>query len=322
MTEQAHILVVDDSPTSQTLLAELLEQQGFKVTCSPSGEDALRKLRENSINLVLTDIIMPGMSGLNLLKNIKETQPDIDVVIITSNASSYTAIKALRLGAYDFIVKPIDDEAILYNVVKRALEKQTLTWENRKLIADLSAKNNELEETLDMLKTVNRVCAVISSSLEIGEILRMLVESAVEQLRAKKGYLLLLDKSGKEFSMKICVGIDHNLAKKFRMNCDQGISGLVASENRSLRLGTDMPLAITAKMLEEDFSGELFTTPGILSVPLTIRDRVAGVVNISGRTDGTPFNDAEVQFMTTLAHHAAIALNNAGAFYKLKKNGH
>lgn len=311
--------MVDDSPTSQQILTKILQKGGYEVVCASSGEEALQQLKREEFSLVLTEVIMPGISGLNLLKMIKESTPDTAVVIVTSNASSFTAIKALRLGAYDFIIKPVDEETILFNIVERALEKQSLTQENRRLFNDLSQKNQELVHAVDMMKTVNKVCALLASTLDIADILKVLVDSAVEQLKAKKGYLLLLDKAGTQFTMKVWVGIEPRLAKNFTMPADKGISGLVAAKNRPLKIGTDIPHAITSKFLEEDVSGELFTTPGILSVPLQINGKVAGVVNISGRIDGKPFEDQEVEFMTTLANHAAIAVNNAGLFYKMKK---
>jgi CheY-like chemotaxis protein len=316
-----HILVVDDSPSMQQSLAKRLVNKGYRVTCSGSGEDAVKKLHSTEFDLVLSDIILPGMSGLNLLKIIKDRSPDTEVVIITGNASSFTAIKALRLGAYDYIVKPIDDDAILYNVIERTLEKQALTRVNRQLISDLSEQNRNLEETLSLMKIVNQVSALIASSLDISEILSLLVENAVDRLNAKKGYLVLLDRTGTRFSMKVCVGIDHGLAKNFTMRNDQGISGMVVTMGQPLKLESDIPLALTQRMLEEDESGELFTTPGILSVPLRLKDRVVGVVNISGRSSGKPFTEAETEFLSALANHAAIALNNAGSFYRLRRDG-
>lgn len=316
-----HILVVDDSPSFQKMICSLLVNKGYQVTCAASGEEAIKLFQAEEFHMVLTDIMLPGMSGLNMLKLAKEIKPEIDVVIVSSNASSFTAIKALRLGAYDYIVKPIDDEAILYNVVARTMEKQLLTIENRRLIGDLSEKNHALEETLQMMKTLNILCATIASTTDIGDILRKLVESAVAQLRAEKGYLLLLDKTGMKFSMKVCVGIDHTLAKCFSMQKEQGISGLVAASNKPLCIESDIPEALTLRLLEEDTSGDLFSTPGILSVPLLVRGRVVGVVNISGRTDGKMFTEAEVEFITTLASYAAIALDNAGTFYRLRKTG-
>ena len=318
---EIRILVVDDALSSRRSLAEILDKAGFTVDDAPSGEEALQTLHAIPYNIVVTDITLPGMSGLNLLKLAKECKPDIEVIIVTSNASSFTAIKALRLGAYDFVVKPVDDPAILVNIVERALERQSLTGENRRLIGDLRDKNRELNDALSLMKTANRLCTAISATLDAGEILKKLVEGAVEELEAKKGYLLLLDREGTSFSMKISVGVGRDLAKNFRLHRDQGLSGLIAANDKALRVGEEVPAALTHRMMEEDPNGELYTTPGILAVPLRVKDRVAGVLTISGRIDGRPFTDAKVEFLTTLANHAAIALDNAGAFYRLKKGG-
>lgn len=318
-TWTAHILVVDDSPSVQKMMSGLLSAKGYKVTCAGTGEDALRIFREEEIDLVITDIILPGMSGLNLLKLVKESNPEIDVVIVSGNASSFTAIKALRLGAYDYIVKPVDDEAILYNVVERTLEKQTLTRENRRLINDLSEKNRALQDALERMKIVNMICSLISSTLDIGDILRILVDKAVAQLQAKTGYLLLLDKTADHFSMKVSVGVDHALARTFSLKHDQGISGLVAMSKKPLHLGSTVPPALAQRIREEGSVGHLFSAPGIVSVPLQLNNRVVGVVTISGRTSNKPYTEAEVEFLSALANHAAIALGNAGQVYKLQK---
>ena len=318
MEQPAHILIVDDSANFPQHIANLLEQKGYRATVVPTGEEALKVFRSTEVNLVITEVLLPSMSGLNLLRLIKESQPETDVIIITGTASDVTVIKALRLGAFDYIVKPLDDEVLLYKVVEQSLDRQALARENRRLLNDLAEKNQALQEALTMMKTMNMSCALIASSLEIGEILRMLVESAVDQLKAQKGYLLLLDRTGETFSMKVCVGIDRDFAKTFQLHRDQGISGLVASSNRPLRLENDIPITLTQRVLEEDTAGNLFSAPGMLSVPLRIKERVVGVVNISGRTTGKTFTDADVEFLTTLASHAAIALDHAGEFYRLK----
>lgn len=313
------ILLVDDSPAVLKMLCDMLTKKGYHVTTCESGEEAIRNFIGGDYDLVLTDIMLPGMSGLNLLKLMKESKPYIDVIVISGNTSSFTTIKALRYGAYDYLVKPIDDEAILYNVVERTLEKKGLQQQNERLVADLSMKNRELQDTLELMKTANQICSLISSTLEIGDILRFLVEQSVEKLRAHKGYLLLLDKKGTNFSMKFSVGISHVTAKRFMLKNNQGISGLVVSKNKPLRLNMKQLPAFSQYMSEEDVNGDLFNTPGILSVPLRIKEKVVGVVNVCGRKDGKQFSDSEFEFLSILANHAAIALDTAGKVYMMKK---
>lgn len=315
-----HILVVDDSPSILKMLSELLVKKGYLVTACESGEEAIKRFLAQDFDLVLTDIMLPGMSGLNLLKLMKESKPGVDVIVISGNTSSFTTIKALRYGAYDYLVKPIDDETILYSAVGRNLEKKGLQKQNELLVADLSAKNKELQNTLDMMRTANSLCSMISSTLEIGDILRILVEKAVEQLSAHKGYLLLLDKKGENFCMKFSVGVNHVTARKFRLRKDQGISGLVASKNRPLRLDMEQLPKFIKYIKEEDVNGDLFNIPGSISFPLRVRDRVVGVVNICGCKDDKPFTDTQFEFIAILANHAATALDTAGQVYMMKKN--
>jgi len=318
-SDAPHILVVDDSPTILKAISDLLLKKGYRVTQCESAEDAIRIFLKEEFDLVFTDIILPGMSGLNLLKLMKESKPYIDVIVISSTSSSFTTIRALRFGAYDYLVKPIDDENILYNVVDRTLEKKGLQQRNERLVAELSLKNRKLQEALEMMKTTNRLFSLISSTLDVGDILRMLVEKAVEQLNAHKGYLLLLDKSGSHFLMKFTVGVSHESARKFRLPCDRGISGLVASSNKALRIDVEDVSKYSKYLEEEDLDGELFAIPGSISFPLRIKDKVAGVVNICGRKEGEVFSDTDCEFIATLANHAAIALNTAGQFHMMKR---
>ncbi len=301
------------------VLGDQLVKNGYLVTLCESAEEALEIFQETEFDLVLADIILPGMSGLNMLKLMKDSKPLIDVIVISSTSSSYTTIRALRLGAYDYLVKPIDDENILSNVVKRALEKKGLQQQNELLVADLSVKNRQLQEALDMMKTTNRLCSLLSSTTEVAGILRILVEKAVEQLDAKQGYLLLLDKSGSHFFMKISVGISRDTVKMFKLPCDRGISGLVASRNKPLRIDEKDSSKYARHITEEDLCGDLLTAQGCISFPLRIKDKVAGVVNICGKNGGNSFTDTECEFIALLANHAAIAINTAGQFHQKKK---
>lgn len=313
------ILLVDDSPTVLKMLHELLAKKSYDVTTCATGEEAIRSFIGGEYDLVLTDIMLPGMSGLNLLKLMKESKPYVDVIVISGNTSSFTTIKALRYGAYDYLVKPIDDETILYNVVERTLEKKRLQQQNERLVADLSIKNKALQDSVDLMKTANQICTLISSTLEIGDILSLLVEQSVEKLKASKGYLLLLDKKGTNFSMKFSIGISHVTARRFMLRTNQGISGLVASKNKPLRLDMKTLPAFSQYMSEEDVNGDLFNVPGILSVPLRVKEKVVGVVNVCGRKDGRQFSESEFEFLSIVANHAAIALDTAGKVYMMKK---
>lgn len=137
------VLVVDDELLARQLFADVLRDSGYVTHEAESGERALEIARKETIDVVLLDIMMPGMSGLEVLAKLGELAPDSPVIIATANPTSDTAIAALRLGAFDFIVKGFKNEAML-TTVARATARRRQAIRNRGLIRQLEAKIQEL----------------------------------------------------------------------------------------------------------------------------------------------------------------------------------
>ncbi|HUZ06902.1 MAG TPA: sigma-54 dependent transcriptional regulator, partial [Candidatus Paceibacterota bacterium] len=132
MNNSSAILLVDDDERLRTAAGKVLAAGGHRVISAASGCEALKKLKEANIALVVSDLRLPDLDGIALLKQARELRPEVEVVMITGHASIEKAVEAMRLGAYDFIEKPLDSAALLKTVAK-ALEKQRLTSENRQL---------------------------------------------------------------------------------------------------------------------------------------------------------------------------------------------
>jgi CheY-like chemotaxis protein len=137
------ILVVDDELLARQLFADVLREAGYIIHEAENGERALEIARQETIDVVLLDIMMPGMSGLEVLAQLGEFAPDSPVVIATANPTSDNAIAALRLGAFDFIVKGFKNEVML-TTVARAMDRRRLAIRNQGLIRQLEAKIQEL----------------------------------------------------------------------------------------------------------------------------------------------------------------------------------
>jgi DNA-binding NtrC family response regulator len=133
------ILVVDDDESLRRVTQVQLEQAGYLVTAAPDGPGAMAMLQESAQDLVLTDLKMPGMSGLDLLRKIRAEYPDTVVVMITAFGSVDTAVEAMKAGAYDYITKPVR-AAELELVVQRSLQHLGLLEENRMLRSSLDGK--------------------------------------------------------------------------------------------------------------------------------------------------------------------------------------
>jgi len=132
VTSRSRILVVDDELNIREALVTLLEKKLYQVRGAGTAEDALEELEEITADLILTDLKMPGMGGMEFLRRLKEKWPDIEVLVMTAFGSIETAVEAMRCGAYDYITKPIDRERLAV-VVEKALERHALACENKQL---------------------------------------------------------------------------------------------------------------------------------------------------------------------------------------------
>ncbi|HEY4222625.1 MAG TPA: response regulator, partial [Myxococcota bacterium] len=133
----ARILVVDDEPSHRDSLRRIFERAGHEVLAAEDGEHALAILRDQPVQIVLTDLVMPRMDGHALLRACKTVQPDADVILMTAYGTVENAVAAMREGAYDFITKPTKRGEVLA-CVDRILERQRLIGENKALKAELA----------------------------------------------------------------------------------------------------------------------------------------------------------------------------------------
>ena len=132
MTRNAHILVVEDEANIRSALVTMLEKLWHKVQGAGTAEEALALLEHTKADLVITDLRMPGLGGMEFLRRMKEKAPETEAIVMTAFGSIDTAVEAMRLGAYDYLTKPIDRDRF-HIVVEKALERRALAQENKQL---------------------------------------------------------------------------------------------------------------------------------------------------------------------------------------------
>lgn len=152
----AHILVVDDEGAIRYSISKTLQRVGYQVSAAASGEEALQMLEEQVYDVVLTDIRMPGLTGVELLSKIKEHAPEAIVILMTAYASLGTAVESLRLGAHDYLIKPVSSQDIRQSV-SRGLERATNLRRRRLLLEAIKKNVRELtDEDFDNLRNGNQ----------------------------------------------------------------------------------------------------------------------------------------------------------------------
>lgn len=132
MATELDILIVDDDERLSTAAGKILSAEGYTVGCTADAQQAMQLLTKRRAALILCDLRLSGVDGIALLKQIRAFQPETEVVMVTGHGSVEKAVEAMRLGAYDFVEKPLDSDQLL-KIVAKALEKQRLTSENREL---------------------------------------------------------------------------------------------------------------------------------------------------------------------------------------------
>jgi DNA-binding NtrC family response regulator len=168
------ILIVEDDPKVGESLRLLLKKRGYGILLAGNGKEALSLFRQEVVDLVITDLVMPKMDGIELLEAVKNLRPETEVIVISAQGTIEKAVQAMKLGAFDFIQKPINPRVICL-VVERALEKQTLILQNRDLRSRLEDKFHfkniigRSEKMVKVFELIHHIAPYDSSVLIIGE---------------------------------------------------------------------------------------------------------------------------------------------------------
>lgn len=139
-----NVLIIDDEPSLRHTLTRLIQSAGFQVTALADGQDALSTLEKLTFDLVFLDIHLPGVNGLDILRTIRKVSPQLPVILLTGNATLQSALEAIRLGATDYLLKPIDPEVLVART-RIILQEQALERRRREIEEQITALQAELQ---------------------------------------------------------------------------------------------------------------------------------------------------------------------------------
>ena len=148
----ATLLIIDDDEVVRASLAAYLEDSGFSVLQASNGQQGLQVFERDQPDLVICDLRMPQMGGLELIRQVTELAPQTPVIVVSGAGVMNDAVEALRLGAADYLIKPLEDLAVLEHSVRRALDRARLLVENQRYREKLETANRELEASLNLLQ--------------------------------------------------------------------------------------------------------------------------------------------------------------------------
>ncbi len=296
--EPCRVLVVDDEQVIREILADFLSMEGFSVRTAEDGASALEELSRTHYDLILSDLKMPKMGGLELLTQAKEKNPEVVVIIMTGFGTVESAINAMKQGAFDYVLKPFKVEDVILTV-RRGLEMQ-----------QLQAENIRLREAVSLY----RVSEAITASLSLDEVLDTVVTSILSELDADEALIMLRDEAGvlrervRERNSKLdshlpSVKLDAEALESFFQN------------ERTFR----MHGARTRDYIQLPPSG---VVQSLTVTSLRIRGTATGYLCAMSYTRNKRFNEGQRKLLSIVADRAAAAIDNANLYEGLKATFH
>jgi PAS domain S-box-containing protein len=286
------ILVVDDKAESQEFIAEyLLRPNGYVPLVAVTGRQGLEMALSEKPDLMILDLKMPELSGLEVLQALREKQADTPVILMTAYGSEEDIITAFRLGAKDYLGKPFRIEEML-----AAIERI------------LSEQRQEEEQTLlqrELQDRVKEISTLYGSNVE--RVLNRIVEAAVDVTGADEGYLLLIDRQTNELYLRAALNLGDRAATGFRLRTEDSIAGRVVRTGRP----------VMYNYLEDSQRFKVKTgylVKSLLNVPMRINDEVIGVLGVDNNHSSKTFSRTHLLLLTSLADYAAIAIENASLY--------
>lgn len=291
------VLVVDDEVELKNALVDALTAQSYEVRGFTSGEEALAALRLEDFDLLISDLMMPEMDGITLIKAALEIDPHLVGIIMTGQGTIQTAVDAMKAGTFDYVLKPFR-LASLMPILTRAINTRRLRMENL-----------HLRETV----AIYSLCQTIASTLDQQTVLSKLADAALQQSNADEVSILLPTEDGKELVVAAVRGEKRERLLGERVMLEEGISSWVARERA--------PVILNGEVQDERFVA-LWPRSDIrsaISIPMQVANKLVGIINLNMTNRLRPFTMGQMKALTILAGTAAAALESASLHSRVTK---
>jgi len=307
------ILIVDDEETIRHILLNVVTWNGCEAREAATAEEALAILTDFVPDVALLDIVLPGRSGLDLLKDIKQRRPETEVVMMTSHASAATALTAMQKGAYTYLQKPFENLDEIWTTLQRALEKKTLGQKQDSLLQAQEARSRDLSSRVPLIDAGNETDDVAA----YAELLDFFIDMVDDELGVDDACILFVDEKAGELR-SVCRRTNGTRdPTPVRIALNDGVCGTVArtgvhfvagGRTAARRNGGGRPPAPGP-----------FAAPVALCVPIKAATKVLGVFVAAARRTGEPFAEPDAVHVASLGAQLAVAIEGVRRASRLEK---
>ena len=292
-----HILVIDDEPGMIDIISTVLTDSGYTVTGHQDPEAALNAIREDSYDIVITDLKMPEIDGIQITKEVKKISPETEVIIVTGYASLETAIEALKNAVFDYIFKPFNLLEVVMTVNKVA-ERIRLRRLNQKL-------NQKVEKALSDLTTLYEVSKIINSSEEIEEMLSFALSTIESSLDLNIISIMTYDERTGQFRIVKSVGFSNKTVKNFTFTLNQGIIGKAVQLNETVTIADFDKDELYCKNVSAKDKKKI---TAFISIPLIAQNHLLGVITVHQLEPSHPDYNEKLRLLEVMSVQLAPML--------------
>jgi GAF domain-containing protein/CheY-like chemotaxis protein len=323
------ILIIEDDYDVAVMMDSLVRELGYRPVVAYDGQSGLELARQERPDLILLDLRLPRMSGVELLSKLHENQLNLPVVVVTALGSEELALHALRMGVKDYVKKPFDPRELL-EAIERALEEGRLRRENARLVQSLTESRDQIAERSADLKTVlsklvrlQRIALALSTltiGTELREVYARLTEYAAKLLEVQRSAILLFDSQRQELvCQEPTFGLSSEMVSGFRIPLTPDSPIWDAWEKGQSLIANDLTesplldvLGLNRHVSRDGVRSTMFSA-------LRLGGRSIGLFQVSDRLDGGDFTPDDLRVLEIFASQSAVAIENARLFTNEKR---
>lgn len=298
------VLIIDDELFFREFIADTLKKEGYAPFAASSGAEGLSILERErgKVAVILLDIVMPEMDGLATLERIKEIDPAVPVIVITAHMEQELVLKALKNGAFDYLVKPLYTDELLLST-KRAHDHYLLVLQNENKLKQLKNLEIGAQRLVELTKGAIRMEAVV----ENNKLLQATIDLIADVLEAEKVSMMLVDAERKDLRVVVANGLNLDISTFPVRKVGEGIAGTVAEKGEAILV---REIKDAKEFGESKFAGQ-YKTGSFLCVPIKVLGKTIGVVSVNDKSTGAPFSESDLTVLTTFSHQITLTLENA-----------
>jgi len=291
------ILVVDDEHFFRRMIADPLRLAGYKVLEVANAAEVPALIGRHEIAAVLTDLEMPGVSGLELLAQLRTLDPDLPVMVVTAHRDFVLVQESLRSGALDYLLKPFTEKELLASV-----ERTVATGRQRKAA---HRDREEAERRFADLVLLRELAETASGSVDLQHLVERILDVVTEAVQVQTASLMLPD-SDDFLTIRAERGLPVGVAEKVRIAPGEGVSGHVFASGEPVLLAD---IVEDGRFAPSGYEGQ-YATRSALSLPMRGREGILGVLNVNNKLNGEVFTTADRNLLASVTHQASLAIEN------------